>query len=65
MVERESPKLLVKVRVLLFLFLKYDRDVYPSLVEGTGLENQEVARVTRGFESLNVRLIFEGRKIIK
>ena len=28
---------------------------YPSLVEGTGLENQEVAKVARGFESLFLR----------
>ena len=28
---------------------------YPSLVEGTGLENQEVAKVAQGFESLFLR----------
>ena len=30
---------------------------YPSLVEGTGLENQEVAKVAQGFESLFLRHI--------
>ena len=28
---------------------------YPSLVEGTGLENREVAQATQGFESLFLR----------
>ena len=28
---------------------------YPSLVEGTGLENREVMRVAQGFESLFLR----------
>ena len=28
---------------------------YPSLVEGTGLENREVARAAQGFESLFLR----------
>ena len=28
---------------------------YPSLVEGTGLENREAARATQGFESLFLR----------
>ena len=32
---------------------------YPSLVEGTGLENQEVAKVAQGFESLFLRHIFK------
>ena len=32
---------------------------YPSLVEGTGLENQEVGKLAQGFESLFLRhLIF-------
>ena len=31
---------------------------YPSLVEGTGLENREVARAAQGFESLFLRHIF-------
>ena len=30
---------------------------YPSLVEGTGLENREVMRVAQGFESLFLRHI--------
>ena len=30
-------------------------DDYPSLAEGTGLENQQEAKVSRGFESLNLR----------
>ena len=34
---------------------------YPSLVEGTGLENQEVAKVAQGFESLFLRqLVYRG-----
>ena len=28
---------------------------YPSLVEGTGLENREVMKVAQGFESLFLR----------
>ena len=28
---------------------------YPSLVEGTGLENREAAQATQGFESLILR----------
>ena len=28
---------------------------YPSLVEGTGLENQEVGKLAQGFESLFLR----------
>ena len=32
---------------------------YPSLVEGTGLENQQVAKVALGFESLFLRHIFK------
>ena len=28
---------------------------YPSLVEGTGLENREAAKATQGFESLFLR----------
>ena len=28
---------------------------YPSLVEGTGLENREAAQATQGFESLFLR----------
>ena len=31
---------------------------YPSLVEGTGLENREVAKVAQGFESLFLRQIY-------
>ena len=45
-----------------FLFMCYNQFVpmketekYPSLVEGTGLENQEVAKVAQGFESLFLR----------
>ena len=30
---------------------------YPSPVEGTGLENQEVAKVAQGFESLFPRQV--------
>ncbi len=30
-------------------------EVYPSPAEGTGLENQQEAKVSRGFESLNLR----------
>ena len=31
---------------------------YPSLVEGTGLENREVEQSAQGFESLFLRHIF-------
>ena len=31
---------------------------YPSLVEGTGLENREVVRAAQGFESLFLRHVF-------
>ena len=31
---------------------------YPSLVEGTGLENREVVRAAQGFESLFLRHLF-------
>ena len=35
---------------------------YPSLVEGTGLENREVEKSAQGFESLFLRhLIFKSR----
>ena len=30
-------------------------EIYPSLAEGTGLENQQRINVLRGFESLNLR----------
>ena len=33
---------------------------YPSLVEGTGLENREVMQVAQGFESLFLRHIYRG-----
>ena len=34
-----------------------EMEEYPSPVEGTGLENQEVAKVAQGFESLFLRHI--------
>ena len=33
---------------------------YPSLVEGTGLENREVAQAAQGFESLLLRQLYRG-----
>ena len=33
---------------------------YPSLVEGTGLENREVAQAAQGFESLFLRQLYRG-----
>ena len=33
---------------------------YPSLVEGTGLENREVAQAAQGFESLLLRHLYRG-----
>ena len=33
---------------------------YPSLVEGTGLENREVVRAAQGFESLFLRHLYRG-----
>ena len=39
--------------------LRHHAEKYPSLVEGTGLENREAEQSTRGFESLLLRhLIF-------
>ena len=38
----------------LFLLVIYTEE-YPSLVEGTGLENREVVRAAQGFESLFLR----------
>ena len=36
-----------------------NKEEYPSLVEGTGLENREVEKSAQGFESLFLRhLIF-------
>ena len=32
-----------------------DMEKYPSLVEGTGLENREVVQAAQGFESLLLR----------
>ena len=36
---------------------------YPSLVEGTGLENREVEKSAQGFESLFLRHFFRYRGI--
>ena len=33
---------------------------YPSLAEGTGLENREVVRAAQGFESLFLRHLYRG-----
>ena len=33
---------------------------YPSLVEGTGLENREVVQAAQGFESLFLRHLHRG-----
>ena len=33
---------------------------YPSLVEGTGLENREVVQAAQGFESLFLRHKYRG-----
>ena len=35
-------------------------EMYPSPVEGVGLENQEVAKAARGFESLHLRHFYRG-----
>ena len=37
--------------------LRHQTEKYPSLVEGTGLENREVVRAAQGFESLFLRHI--------
>ena len=34
---------------------------YPSLVEGTGLENREVEKSAQGFESLFLRHLYKYR----
>ncbi len=36
---------------------------YPSLVEGTGLENREVEKLAQGFESLFLRHLFLHRGV--
>ena len=36
----------------------YIKEEYPSLVEGTGLENREVEKSAQGFESLFLRHLF-------
>ena len=35
--------------------LRHHAEKYPSLVEGTGLENREVVQAAQGFESLFLR----------
>ena len=37
------------------VFVREQMEEYPSLVEGTGLENREVVRAAQGFESLFLR----------
>ncbi len=37
--------------------LRHHTEEYPSLVEGTGLENREVVQAAQGFESLFLRHI--------
>jgi hypothetical protein len=34
--------------------------MYPSLVEGVGLENREVVKAARGFESLHLYHLYRG-----
>ena len=50
--ERDTP--LNRVRYLPTQGTTYLEE-YPSLVEGTGLENREVAQAAQGFESLFLR----------
>ena len=38
-------------------------EIYPSLAEGTGLENQQRINVLRGFESLNLRHLLKKLNI--
>ena len=45
---------------MLSLKEKLQLEEYPSLVEGTGLENREVARAAQGFESLFLRQLYRG-----
>ena len=40
--------------------LRHHMEEYPSLVEGTGLENREVVRAAQGFESLFLRHYIAG-----
>ena len=40
--------------------LRHHVEKYPSLVEGTGLENREVAQAAQGFESLFLRHLYRG-----
>ena len=41
--------------------LRHHLEEYPSLVEGTGLENREVVKAAQGFESLFLRHLFVYR----
>ena len=50
--------------VIIHLLTEKFLEEYPSLVEGTGLENREAAQATQGFESLFLRhliLLFTSR----
>ena len=38
--------------------LRHQLEEYPSLVEGTGLENRQVKQLALGFESLFLRHLF-------
>ena len=40
--------------------LRHHLEEYPSLVEGTGLENREVVQAAQGFESLLLRHLYRG-----
>ena len=42
------------------LFINEFLEKYPSLVEGTGLENREVVQAAQGFESLFLRHLYRG-----
>ena len=63
---RESTLVPVQVRPqapnefnLLFYIIGFV-EKYPSLVEGTGLENREVVQAAQGFESLLLRHLHRG-----
>ena len=60
--QKRSVIILLLFRCYMFRLFTYnnsDMEEYPSLVEGTGLENREVGQLARGFESLFLRhLIF-------
>ena len=43
----------------------YVLEGYPSLAEGTGLENQQIVQAMQGFESLSLRHIISRDRAVR